>query len=309
MKYKMSIVVPVFNAGAFLHDFFNSILAQSFRDFELILIDDGSTDGSVKIIDSYISLDSRIRLFQQMHAGVGAARNRGISVAQGEFIAFLDADDYFETDFLESMYQVAKRDNSEIVICGYYEFNDERRKPTREWRPKAGKYSRKDLQTSIFQRANPTVWNKIFLKTLVDREALVFQNIFSCNDVYFVYCAMAAASSISYIDKSYVWYRKNHSNSISRNRGEWAINLIHSFNAVKIKLLESNTFLIYKHSFDRELASSMLYELKFMNGMCSRVSLIEKVLSSFGFVILLYAMRIAVQKLFEFMKGRGGGSQ
>ena len=104
----ISIIVPVYNAEKYLRRCIDSILSQSFTDFELILIDDGSTDLSPQICDEYASRDNRIKLIYKKNAGVSAARNDGLDIAQGEFITFVDSDDWVDERYLECLYKNKK---------------------------------------------------------------------------------------------------------------------------------------------------------------------------------------------------------
>ena len=97
-----SIIIPIYNAEPYLRRCIDSVLAQTVKDFEIILIDDGSTDRSITIANTYAKADTRIVLLQQNHAGQSAARNNGLRHAQGDFIAFVDADDWIEPDWLET---------------------------------------------------------------------------------------------------------------------------------------------------------------------------------------------------------------
>lgn len=114
---KLSIIVPIYNVEQWLSDTIESILAQSFRDFELILVDDGATDGSGAICDQYAVRDSRIRVIHQKNAGVSAARNAGVAAARGEHIGFVDSDDIVETDMYEIMMELAYTYSADIVQC------------------------------------------------------------------------------------------------------------------------------------------------------------------------------------------------
>lgn len=98
---KLSIIVPVYQAGKYLEKCIKSILDQTFTDFELILVDDGSNDGSEKICDDYAKKDARIKVIHQKNQGVSSARNAGMNCAEGDYIAFVDADDWIETDMFE----------------------------------------------------------------------------------------------------------------------------------------------------------------------------------------------------------------
>ena len=114
---KISIVIPIYNKSKYINNGFRSLLAQSERGLEIICIDDGSTDGSIEIVKDIARKDSRIKLMTQQNQGAGAARNTGIKAAKGEYIAFLDADDYYPSaNTLARLYAAAKTNNA--LICG-----------------------------------------------------------------------------------------------------------------------------------------------------------------------------------------------
>lgn len=117
----ISVVVPVYNAEKYLKRCIDSILIQTFQDFELILVDDGSPDDSGKICDTYAEKDRRVRVIHQTNQGQAAARNQGIAEAQGEWIAFVDADDAIHPQMLELLYRAAKDNEVKISVCKIYE--------------------------------------------------------------------------------------------------------------------------------------------------------------------------------------------
>ena len=116
----ISVIVPVYNTEKYLHRCIDSILAQTFTDFELLLIDDGSKDNSGKICDEYAAKDSRVRVFHKENGGVSSARNLGLDNAQGEWIAFVDSDDYISPQMYELLYKKSLNDSSELVYCDIY---------------------------------------------------------------------------------------------------------------------------------------------------------------------------------------------
>lgn len=115
----ISLVIPAFNAASYLEQCIDSILKQTYTDFEIIVIDDGSTDDTRFICKKYEAKDSRIRYIHQKNAGVSAARNRGIENAKGDWIAFVDADDTVESRYLEYMIKAVSEKNADIVFCGF----------------------------------------------------------------------------------------------------------------------------------------------------------------------------------------------
>ena len=116
---KISIIVPVYKVEKYLRRCLDSIVAQSFPDWECILVDDGSPDNSGKICDEYAGKDVRFKAIHQESAGVSAARNKGLDEAKGEWIGFVDSDDWIEQDMLSDMLLLGQKDNSDIVVCGY----------------------------------------------------------------------------------------------------------------------------------------------------------------------------------------------
>ena len=118
-NYAIQIVIPVYNSGKYLHRCLDSLKAQTFEHWQAVLIDDGSTDNSAEIISEYTQLDERFTYTKQANSGVSAARNNALSKLCAEYTAFLDSDDYWESDMLEILYTRAKETNADIVQCKY----------------------------------------------------------------------------------------------------------------------------------------------------------------------------------------------
>lgn len=114
---KLSIIIPVHNVRQWLEETVNSVLNQTFQDFELILVDDGATDGSGALCDAFAATDNRVKVIHQENAGVSAARNAGLDAAQGEFIGWVDSDDIIEADMFQRLVSLAQNYNAEIAQC------------------------------------------------------------------------------------------------------------------------------------------------------------------------------------------------
>lgn len=119
MEIKVSVIIPVYNGEEYLEECIKSLINQTLKNCEFIFINDGSTDSSKEIIEKYKLFDSRIKLINQENQGVSSARNNGLGRAQGEFIGFVDADDYVELDMFENLYKTIKEKNTDLVICNY----------------------------------------------------------------------------------------------------------------------------------------------------------------------------------------------
>lgn len=168
----ISIIVPVYKVEKYLPKCIESLINQTYRDIQIILVDDGSPDGCGAICDTYAAKDSRIQVIHQQNSGVSAARNAGLAVAIGEYIGFCDSDDYVSPNMYQCLLDNMTNSNAQIAICGY-DYVDEAGKVTRP-------YEKKNLeilnQQEIFQRyfdMPPTmrlgVGNKLFRKDLFDR--------------------------------------------------------------------------------------------------------------------------------------------
>ena len=126
MEDLISVIVPIFNNEEYLMECIESIVNQSYKHLEIILINDGSTDGSKKICDEYAQRDSRIKIIHKGNEGVSKTRNLGIDMATGKWITFIDADDYIETDFIEKAMKYALEEKCDVVITGYRRLRGEK---------------------------------------------------------------------------------------------------------------------------------------------------------------------------------------
>lgn len=121
---KLSIIVPIYNVEKYLPRCIESILNQTFREFELILINDGSTDNCKEICEKYKKIDSRIIVVNKKNGGVSSARNFGIDISRGEYIGFVDPDDFIDANMYEILFNTANSYNSDMVICDYYKVSE-----------------------------------------------------------------------------------------------------------------------------------------------------------------------------------------
>lgn len=114
---EVSVIIPVYNNERYIEECVRSVQNQTFADLEMIVINDGSTDGSGEILERILREDKRIRLFHQENKGAGAARNKGLDMAEGRYLIFVDGDDWIAPDYIEKLYTAAEERGSEMVIC------------------------------------------------------------------------------------------------------------------------------------------------------------------------------------------------
>ena len=120
----ISVIVPVYKVERYLHECVHSLLAQTFSDIEVILVDDGSPDGCGAICDAYAKSDSRVCVIHQKNGGLSCARNTGIAHARGEYLCFVDSDDYVAPDYCETLYAMLKDSDCDFSVCGVCRFQD-----------------------------------------------------------------------------------------------------------------------------------------------------------------------------------------
>lgn len=166
---ELSILVPVYKVEKYLPKCIDSILAQTFQDYELILIDDGSPDRCGQICDEYAAKDSRITVIHQENKGVSAARNAGLELARGEYIGFVDSDDWIDPEMYETMLGKAKEADLDLVICGLKNIS-ETGKHIRSYLLGSGVYSKDELLKSLFRTPNELSGgcvNKVFRRAAI----------------------------------------------------------------------------------------------------------------------------------------------
>ncbi|MBZ4035788.1 glycosyltransferase [Flavobacterium sp. 17A] len=211
--YKVSIVIPVYNAKDYLHDCLKSVLDQTLSDCEFIFINDGSTDNSFEIIELYQKKDNRIKLLNQVNKGISGARNAGIEIATGEYIGFLDNDDFLKKDFLENLYNNAKQHDLDILISKTILGRDGKY---------IIKYSGFDVNTIFNQdfiqdQIIPNllkvedlfaVWNKIYKRTFINKNNIRFpESRVIEEDNIFNIQAFNKAERVLFIDYAGYYYR------------------------------------------------------------------------------------------------------
>ena len=166
MEPLISVVVPAFNLESYIAETLDSILAQSYRHLEIIVVDDGSTDQTAAVADRYALADRRIRVFHQDNAGVGRARFRGVSEAKGEWIGFVDGDDMLDPNMFERLLANALRSGAEISHCGYKMLYSDHTAYYYDTRIYTVEKSEDALKTLMSGRYEPSLCNKLFRREL-----------------------------------------------------------------------------------------------------------------------------------------------
>ena len=238
---KISIIVPVYKAQAYIRKCLTSLLKQTLTDYELIFVNDGTPDNSMEIIKEYD--DPRIKIINQENTGAGAARNVGMKAAKGEYLSVLDADDFFEPQMLETLYNKAKEEKADIVVCGYRIFDDRKQRSTQELAPSiimSGKPE--DFGDNLLSMQSPNAWTKLYKTSFIRKYNLEFDNVPYCNDMAFVFSSMFCASKIVSIPDILINYRYFTATQASFNKPQNLDLLIRSLLTTKDKMLEQGLY-------------------------------------------------------------------
>ena len=236
----ISIIMPVYNARKTINKMVDSIVAQSFTDWELIAVDDGSSDESGAILDKYASNDARIRVIHKQNGGVASARQVGIENATGVYTIHADADDWVEPDMLEAMHNKAVSEGSDIVICDYY--NDIASHQSRYIKQTPESTESADVLKSLyFKNLMGSLCNKLIKKSVYDKTKTSFINgIDYCEDLLALTKMLTNANTkIAYLPQAYYHYVVNQS-SLTTRVSHKGLNSMKRFHSEAVKILPSD---------------------------------------------------------------------
>ncbi|MEI4801755.1 glycosyltransferase [Bacillus sp. FJAT-51639] len=234
MKPKVSVIVPIYNVEQYVSRCLDSLLSQNFSDIEIIAVNDGSTDGSAKILNDYAKKDSRIMVIEKENGGVSSARNEGIRAANGEYIGFVDPDDWVDKDMYESMYNSAVDEKADIVMCTYTREFGSHSKIKEFNLPEKVCYHNEEVQLKVMRRlvgplneeiANPelldawgTVWSKLYRSDILKENNIEFVDLSTIGtneDSLFNIYAFYYAKTFVFINKPYYHYWRVNTTSVT----------------------------------------------------------------------------------------------
>ena len=250
---KVSVIVPVYNVEEYLERCLDSLVNQTLKDIEIIIVNDGSTDGSKEKIQKYINTYKNIVYLEKKNGGLSSARNYGIPYAKGEYIGFVDSDDYVELTMYEKMYNKAIEEKSDMVECDFiWEYPNKKREDI-------GKvYSSK--KEAIIE-ARVVAWNKIIKKDIIEKTKITFPEGLRYEDIEFFYKIVPYLDKISFVKETLVHYIQRES-SIANTQNERTGEIFKIWENVLNYYIENNIFNEYRseleYSYTRILLCSSL---------------------------------------------------
>lgn len=258
MEPLISIIIPVYNVEKYIGRCIESVLAQTYRNIELILVDDESKDSSGDVCDFYAGKDERVKVIHKKNEGAGEARNTGIDVAKGECFVFIDSDDYVSEEYIEILYRTLEEEKCDIVQCDYEvgveeKFDFEKRNVLRK--------EVLDNHTTFYTRNTKIlIWGKIFRRELFDD--IRYPKVSEHDDEFIVYKLLYAATKIVLIHHK-MYYYFQAPNSIMRNEKRfYSENFIRAYNERIQYFSDRNEDMLVKVSYKEKCIRLMLLFIK-----------------------------------------------
>lgn len=213
MTTEISIIVPVYNLADYLPKCIDSILAQTFTDFELILVNDGSTDRSREICESFARIDQRIKVIHKENGGVASSRNAGLAIAKGKYIGFVDNDDYIDKQMFEILYNNAKTYSSDIVVCDYLNVDEDHPQDIESFNNdhQIEHYNHIEALNQLYTASNTTFvvpWNKLYKRHLFEHAQYKFGSI--NDDENIAHELLYHSRKITYIQTGLYYYTQRN---------------------------------------------------------------------------------------------------
>ncbi len=214
----VSVIIPVYNAALFLEQCLNSVINQTLKDIEIICVDDGSTDNSVEIVERYMKVDNRIKLFKQSNKGAGAARNYGLKFAKGKYVHFLDSDDWLDVSAYEKTVNIIEEAQGDICVFLYIRYDNKKNteRKVELFKIDSEKYVVTNFKKEYWHFCNTSVvpWNKLYSRNFLNSIGAYFDEIICANDRAFYFQVITAAKKIIKYPEYLIYYRENNDNSL-----------------------------------------------------------------------------------------------
>ena len=250
MIARITIIVPVYNVKKYLAACLDSLINQTYKNIEIICVNDGSTDGSGEILKDYTREDRRIKVINKKNGGLSSARNAALKKCDTEYVMFCDSDDTFDLDMCEKMLRAIDGDLSDIAVCDtnvIYSAHEEMRNSDERYYRLKYKGSQK-VTDNIILDTNVSVSNKIFKMDIIHRENILFPEGLDNEDFYFYNVYMSYASRISFVDEKLYNYKRRDGSIMSENFEKGNLSLDHLKIAERIfKAYKKSGFLV-KHT-------------------------------------------------------------
>ena len=319
---KVSVIIPVYNVEKYIRRCLDSMCNQTFDDFEVLCIDDGSTDSSLEICQEYAKNATRIKVFHQENKGPAAARNLGLDNATGEYIMFCDSDDWYEPEMIQKMFTTIEKENVDLVVCDVNIVLDEsnNRNDDIDY-PRLGFVGKIDLDNcqQLQTKVKVLLWKKIFKKSLIDQYDIRFPNGYMHDDCLFVRQYVLVSNTAYGLDEklyNYV-YRSGsimskalHSGSKDSMDTIYCIEYLLSFVAKLQNISELKLDYVYGSIQSDTLFWQQFLPVDYIETFSKRfVEIFQKIdlplADQQTYLLIYYAQKNNFKKIYKFFKKRG----
>lgn len=227
-KCKLSIIVPVYGVEKYIDKCLNSLVKQSLKEIEIIVVNDGTKDNSQKIIDKYVKkYPDKIKSYIKENGGQGSARNYGLEKANGEYIGYVDSDDFVEKDMYKKLYDKAKENNYDIVVCGNYNVSEDYQNKNID--AFINNYNT-DLENIFFGKM--AVWNKIYKRDILIKNKLEFKEKVWYEDLAFTLKAIMNSNTFAFIDEPLYDYLIREGSTMNNSNVQRNLEILDAFNDI-----------------------------------------------------------------------------
>lgn len=299
---KVSVIIPVYNVEKYLRQCLESVANQTLKELEIICVDDGSTDGSRAILDEFAARDERFRIITREHTNAGAVRNAAMKVAKGEYLGFMDSDDYAKPTLFEETYNQAKNDDADVVSFTHNVYDE------RTGQEEGERHFRKEILelTRPYSASDQGVWTlapfayapwaRIVRRAFVEKEGIEFQECTRTNDVYFCCMVLALAKKLTLVDKVLYTYRTGTGSNLQARNSSTPTSVFDAWEKVKKELARRGILERLSDSLATASAGSFFYTLSTLTcakGYCEIYSLMRRLYEEDEFFSKVTAENIA----------------
>lgn len=235
----ISVIVPVYNVEKYLHKCINSILNQTYKNLEIILIDDGSTDNSGKICDEYALKDNRIKVIHKENGGLSSARNAGLDICSGDYIGFVDSDDYIAEDMYEYLYVNLKKNNADVAMCNFYlEYQNGRIEKVSNLNDFELSNDESIIDFYLNNNILIGIWNKLFRHDII--KFVKFPIGQCCEDTYIIIDWVSKCKNFIFCSQCKYYYLKRENSLSNRNADKYLYDEVEAFSKILKYALKYN---------------------------------------------------------------------
>ena len=254
---KVSVIIPVYNTEKYLRQCLDSIVYQTLKDIEILCVDDGSTDGSLAILQEYADKDDRVKIYKGKGTGAGGARNVGLDIATGEYLSFIDSDDFIELDTYEKLYKSAQQNCSDVVVFNMNRYNTNKKiflEYEFEVIPKeisSKNISIKDHPDNVFSSFLDSASNKFYKTQIAKKYNISFQEIKRTNDAFFSRSMLTISNRIYILNEVLLHYRVGNTTNLQSTYNNTPFEFTKALLKLRDFLIENNLYDAYEEYYQK----------------------------------------------------------